>query len=537
MENGYSHSPRLAAFLYKLEMIQRLQAMAPNFRREKRLYSMFVLDEGEGVVYVNGSRYSLAPRKVFIVVPDSECKLGVQAERPPVGFFVQFQVLQAGPNGHYAPAQARFPQEVAAARFPLIRDKLREAEQKLNSGNQWDVLEANIRFQEVICDLFRDGADERPFDLKQAVQLARDYIEQHYRSPITRELLAEMAGLNADYFSRAFKRHFGKSPIAYVNDVRINQAKRLLLQSGEPLRTVAKNVGFSDEFYFSRKFKALTGSSPAAYVKNMKDSCKLASLNHLITGHLIALGLEPYAAIISKAFPVFGPSHHTINLGQTHPDLEKLVQAKPDLIVTRGTRDGEKSPKEKIYEQIAPTISLDYRESWRSHFWTIARIVGRDKEAETWLARYDRKAELMRKQIKSRTGEETFLILGIGADRFVVYGQRNIGTVLYGDLQLAAPEAVRQIAHYQEVELADLLSYDADRIVLTVFRNPGAPPSDQAIRKQLRKLSTSGQWQSLKAVRSGKVYGLYDGRYLYTSYNPLTHNLLLDKLQQLLLAD
>jgi ABC-type Fe3+-hydroxamate transport system substrate-binding protein len=534
MENGYCHSMRLAAFLYKLEKIQRLHTIEPDFRHDKSLYGMLYICEAEGGISINGSRYSLRPHKVFIFAPDSRVRLAVRPGRPTDGFYLQFQVLQAGKGGHYAPVKAQFPEEMTAVHFPLILDKLRKAEEKHNSPNEWDVMEANIRFQETISDLFRDRPGEQRSDPRKAIHLARDYIEQNYRSNITREMLAEMAGLNADYFSRAFKRQFGKSPIAYLNDIRIRQAKRMLVQSGEPIRSVAQNVGFSDEFYFSRKFKSHTGCSPAAYVKRIKDCCKLASLNHLITGHMIALGLEPYAAIINSAFPVAGQLNNTIAIGQTNPDLEKLVKAKPDLIVTRGTRYSEKSPKEIIYEQIAPTITLSYSESWRSHFQTIARIVGKSREAEDWLARYESKADAISRQIKSRAGDETFLILGIGEDRFVVYGQRNIGTVLYGDLKLSAPEGVKHIGHYKEIEPDELLALEADRILLTIFRNDGTMSSDQAIRKQLRRLHASKQWRSLRAVRSGKVYGLCDGRHLYTSYNPLSHDLLLDKLRQLL---
>ena len=182
-------------------------------------------------------------------------------------------------------------------------------------------------------------------------------------------------------------------------------------------------------------------------------------------------------------------------------------------------------------------MTLSYSESWRAHFRTIAGIVGKDKEAEDWLARYESKAAAIGKRIKKRTGDETFLILGIGQDRYVVYGQRNIGAVLYGDLNLPAPDGVKHIGHFKEIELDELPALEADRILLTIFRNDGTPSSEQAIRKQLRRLYASKQWQSLRAVRNGKVYGIYDGRHLYTSYNPLSHQLLLDKLQQLLLAD
>ncbi len=113
----------------------------------------------------------------------------------------------------------------------------------------------------------------------------------------------------------------------------------------DSFRSIAQSVGFSDEYYFSRKFKATTGRSPTSYVNSIKYSGKIASLKHLLTGHLVALGIEPYAAVINSAYPVTTRFRSTIAVGDTQPDLEKLMTARPDLIVTCEFRDFEKSQK------------------------------------------------------------------------------------------------------------------------------------------------------------------------------------------------
>ena len=104
-----------------------------------------------------------------------------------------------------------------------------------------------------------------------AIALVLEYIEQNYSSRITCEQLAEMAGINRDYFTRAFKKQTGKSPREYLTGIRIQKAKQFLLHSDESVRLVAQRVGFGDEFYFSRKFKAVTGLSPTSYKTAVKD--------------------------------------------------------------------------------------------------------------------------------------------------------------------------------------------------------------------------------------------------------------------------
>jgi AraC-like DNA-binding protein len=79
-------------------------------------------------------------------------------------------------------------------------------------------------------------------------------------SDIAREL-----GMTHNGFSRLFRRHFGSSPKAYLHH-RVNQAAcELLATSDEPIRQIAAQLGFSNEYYFNRFFQQLNGISPGRY--------------------------------------------------------------------------------------------------------------------------------------------------------------------------------------------------------------------------------------------------------------------------------
>lgn len=76
-------------------------------------------------------------------------------------------------------------------------------------------------------------------------------------------------GYNVDYFRRCFFKDTKKTPLEYMTDLRINNAKSLLRQEHYmSIEEVAQRCGFLDAFYFSRKFKAYTGMSPIKYRKN-----------------------------------------------------------------------------------------------------------------------------------------------------------------------------------------------------------------------------------------------------------------------------
>jgi len=91
------------------------------------------------------------------------------------------------------------------------------------------------------------------------------YIERHYPERITTERLAEMASMSESSLNRAFHKVTGRSPIAYVLDVRVAKATRLLRDSDLSVTEVAYRCGFNDSNYFSRQFRKAMGTSPRKY--------------------------------------------------------------------------------------------------------------------------------------------------------------------------------------------------------------------------------------------------------------------------------
>lgn len=82
------------------------------------------------------------------------------------------------------------------------------------------------------------------------------------------EDLAKAAGMSVPNFFRCFRRVTGSTPIGFLRRVRINQAKRRLIESRDSIKEVAEQVGYSDQFYFSRDFKHHTGMSPSDFRKH-----------------------------------------------------------------------------------------------------------------------------------------------------------------------------------------------------------------------------------------------------------------------------
>jgi AraC-like DNA-binding protein len=98
-----------------------------------------------------------------------------------------------------------------------------------------------------------------------AMQTIIDRLNVYFYRTWRVEELAKMSGMSVPNFFRSFRRATGSTPISFLRRVRINQAKRRLIESTDSIKEVAEQVGYSDQFYFSRDFKHHTGVSPSDF--------------------------------------------------------------------------------------------------------------------------------------------------------------------------------------------------------------------------------------------------------------------------------
>lgn len=95
------------------------------------------------------------------------------------------------------------------------------------------------------------------------------YLKQHYRKTITLHSLSKEFKLVPNYLSVLFKKEMGITPLEYLMEYRIREAKRLMDERPYMLlKQVASEVGYPDPLYFSRVFKKLTGQSPSEYANS-----------------------------------------------------------------------------------------------------------------------------------------------------------------------------------------------------------------------------------------------------------------------------
>ncbi len=98
-----------------------------------------------------------------------------------------------------------------------------------------------------------------------AVRRAQEVLADSFREPGAVERAAASSGLADRTFQRRFAKATGHTPIAYVQNLRIEEAKRRLEDGEEPVDEISWAVGYEDPAFFRRLFKRMTGITPSAY--------------------------------------------------------------------------------------------------------------------------------------------------------------------------------------------------------------------------------------------------------------------------------
>lgn len=87
-----------------------------------------------------------------------------------------------------------------------------------------------------------------------------------YGEKLTGDMISNKLNINFDYLNRVFKKQTGFTIFGYLNTIRINKAKELLLTGTMKSYEIAQIVGFNDEYHFSKAFKKSVGQTPTQFL-------------------------------------------------------------------------------------------------------------------------------------------------------------------------------------------------------------------------------------------------------------------------------
>ena len=187
------------------------------------------------------------------------------------------QILPADDNGvliYVRRLAARV--ECLIDEFMDFPDELRERFQVFYKGMyQMSVHQIVYAFYQLLVSVVEwkqspDSLGSRQY-FQEYISIALAYIQTHLNEELSISKIAEQVHLNQVYFGRLFKNVMKMSFNRYLQNLRIEEAKKMLVEDKSTITEICDKVGIANPSYFSQLFKKNTGMMPSEYKRRSKD--------------------------------------------------------------------------------------------------------------------------------------------------------------------------------------------------------------------------------------------------------------------------
>lgn len=159
-------------------------------------------------------------------------------------------------------------------RMPRLPDPIRElwvneTREALQSvlSQMETVGEMTSEWEQIISEFYNERkAYRNPEPSSPLIKEVISYLHRHYaREDISLQQLSDVFGISAKYLSHLFKEELRENFIDYLTKIRMEHAKRLLLDTSDTVQEIARQVGYIHSFTFVRAFKRVTGQTPGDF--------------------------------------------------------------------------------------------------------------------------------------------------------------------------------------------------------------------------------------------------------------------------------
>ncbi|ANS74438.1 AraC family transcriptional regulator [Paenibacillus yonginensis] len=233
----------------------------PSFSR------LYYIADGEGSVLLNGELHYPKPGQLMIMPAGSVQTTTTSRDNPYTRHFCHFDAKIGewplfAPEGKLILVDAEEPE--ATRRLFL------NMEEQFSQGGYLAPLRLKSALLHLLAYCMEHSGYTAELDRflfhEERVKLGSvlQYIEEHLDQTIEIDTLADIIHLHPNYFIPYFKKLMGVTPIHYVQQKRMDKAKRLLSFSNLSISDTAEQLGM-DLPHFSRTFKKATGVSPSSY--------------------------------------------------------------------------------------------------------------------------------------------------------------------------------------------------------------------------------------------------------------------------------
>lgn len=142
-------------------------------------------------------------------------------------------------------------------------------------GSEAGPMQSDLQYNKLKEILIRASAysvPESAVAIDPRIQRACDYMRDRLAEKFSIDEVASACNLSNSRLAHLFKEQLGVAPKAWINDTRLQQARKLLINSGDSIGEIGVRVGFDDPSHFTRYFSKSLGCSPRAFRKSFRGA-------------------------------------------------------------------------------------------------------------------------------------------------------------------------------------------------------------------------------------------------------------------------
>jgi len=228
-------------------------------------YLLIFVEAGAGWIETGGKRERVGAGEVVLLPPRERHAYGSDEVNPWSLFWCHFRGQTAEELLEWTNFSAD-TRVMTCAAWDGIRRQFHTLFNSLERGyHEHNLLEMSRILINVITLLHRNSSRERPQEAQDRIERAMDRMRETLTCPLSLDEYAREAGYSVPRYCHWFKHFTGVSPMAYLTELRIQAACEYLDTTSLNIKEIAATLGYDDPYYFSRAFAKCTGKSPMKY--------------------------------------------------------------------------------------------------------------------------------------------------------------------------------------------------------------------------------------------------------------------------------
>jgi len=283
------HTPPLPYYLGAGRSDYQAGESHPN-RRHLGLYDLLLVEKGVLHIGENGQEWAVSAGEMLLLLPEGEHYATRPCDGDTTFYWVHFdhdgavgdrraqasgkpaEAADFGAAEMPAPSRRPFDNPYTVripkhARLPDLSSVIDLLNALLDPKAENDFWGEQRLFAELLAMLSDSKGEEGDSSTHKLAERTIAYLQRNYRADVTNESLAQALHFHPNYVVRCMKSRYGRTPMEYLHDYRLERAKRLLITTGWPIARIAEETGFRYAPYFTACFKRSVGLTPLRFRK------------------------------------------------------------------------------------------------------------------------------------------------------------------------------------------------------------------------------------------------------------------------------